>query len=41
MQQEVPQATKPYVHLQINQLELQVQKEEGKAEEEMREEKEA
>ncbi len=28
LQQEVPQATKPFVHLQINQFELQVQKEE-------------
>ncbi len=35
-----PQASKPYVHLQINQLELQVQKEEEEAEE-MKEEKEA
>ncbi len=33
LQQEVPQATKPYVSLQINQLELQVQKEEEEAEE--------
>ncbi len=38
-QKDVPQATKPYVHLQINQLKLQVQKEEKK--EEMKEEKEA
>ncbi len=39
LQQEVLQATKPYVHLQINQLELQVQKEEDEEEEE--EEKES
>ncbi len=37
LQHEVPQATKPYVHLQINQLELQVWKEEGKEEEEKEE----
>ncbi len=34
LQQEVPQATKPYIHLQLNQLALQVQKEEEGAEEE-------
>ncbi len=37
LQHEVPQVTKPYVHLQINQLELQVRKEEGKEEEEKEE----
>ncbi len=33
LQQKVPQATKPYVNLQINLLELQVQKEEEGEEE--------
>ncbi len=37
LQQEVPQSTKPYVHLQINQFELQVQKEEEEEEEEKKE----
>ncbi len=32
LQQEVPQASNPYAHLQINQLELQVQKEEQEEE---------
>ncbi len=41
LQQEVSRATKPYVHLELNQLELQVQKEEGEEEEEeMKEEDE-
>ncbi len=37
LQHEVPQAAKPYVHLQINQLELQLRMEEGKEEEEKEE----
>ncbi len=41
LQQEAPQATKPYVHLQINQLERQVQEEEKEEEGEEEEEKEA
>ncbi len=41
LQHEIPQATKPYVHLPINQFELQVQKVEEEEEEEEMEEKEA
>ncbi len=41
LQQEDPQATKPYVHLRINQFNLQVQKEEEEEEEEEEEREQA
>ncbi len=41
LQQEIHQATNPYIHLKINQLDLHVQKEEEEEEEEGEEEKEA